>query len=128
MAAYFVVACLQPTRLNQWGKNDDGGLSVALEVMSGLVFLASSVSSVLLLRIKNWLSNLTDENSLSVADAVSVAASQARTWAIATAGFSLVAVVIAVPPLLIFVVVSAALAVPFVVMAGNLSEPNDICW
>ncbi len=105
-----------------------GDLCLVFAVVAVVFCLTSAVSAVLLMQIKMQLSRLTDERDKSVADSVYAAATVARRWGLATPCVGLVAMMIVVPPLLIFVAVSAALGVPFVVMANTNRRPSQLLW
>lgn len=101
---------------------------VSFVVVSFVFCLTSVVSAVLLMQIKIQLSRLTDESDKSAAESVHASATVARRWGLVTPCVGLVAMMIVVPPLLILVAVSAALGVPFFVMAGTNRRPSQLLW
>ena len=106
-----------------------GEFEFVFAVVSIVFCLTSVVSAVLLMlmQIKMQLSRLTDAHDKSAANAVYAAATVARRWGLATPCVVL-AMMIVITPLLIFVAVSAALAVPFFVMAGTNRRPSQLLW
>ena len=129
LAVFLVSVLMQPIVVyDQRNWEDPRHVHDWFGVFSVLVSVSAAFSAVLLMSIKTQLRRLTDERDNSGENAVSVRVSQTRSCRLAFAGLSLVALVIAVPIVLIPLFVLVALGIPFFVLTGSNRRPTQLLW
>ena len=129
LAVFIVAVLVQPTApINPKERDYTEHVHDWFGVFSIVVSVSAAFSAVLLMSIKTQLSRLTDERDNSAENAVYVRVSQTRSCRLAFAGLSLVALVIAVPFLLIPLFVLVALGIPFFVLTGSNRRPTQLLW